>query len=132
MITLSLYKKATNEFFGIINVPQADAELNNTEEFGYFVGEYLDDKYYVLDGYPTLKLLPSYVVDKTEVLADSIDLVSITGLAVNSKLRMIGPVTTTAILTDSALELTFDLAGDYIIKIESLQYLPWEVTIHAT
>ena len=61
---------------------------------------------------------PTYSVsiDKTTVLADGVDEVSITGLPVGSTVRVSGPVFSTFDVDDGQAEISFIVAGEYHVS----------------
>jgi hypothetical protein len=69
------------------------------------------------------------MVSKSTVIADGTDVVAITNLPTPCTVFVSGIA---EVVDDGALEMTFDLAGDYLIIITSPRYITREITIHAT
>lgn len=70
--------------------------------------------------------------DKTTVLANRVDVVTISGLPNPTTARIAGPGTNqTTIVTDGSLELTFAAAGEYRVRLSALHRLDQEVVITA-
>jgi len=69
-------------------------------------------------GEPATKTLLGATVDKTSVTADGVDLVTITGLANPTKVRVTGPNGETDYqVTDGTLELSFSTPGTYRVRM---------------
>ncbi len=68
-------------------------------------------------------------VDTTEIAADGVDMATITGVAAGAMIYIDNVPQGTA--DGSAIEVTFDLAGAYQVRIAAHPCLDWEVTIHA-
>jgi hypothetical protein len=95
----------------------------------YIEGHYHWDEYYMRNGTPTLRPELPATIDRTNLTADGIDTATITNLPNPSTVTVNRQSVT---VEDGTLELTFDLPGSYVVKVESFPYLPWEVAIHAT
>lgn len=71
--------------------------------------------------------------DKTTALANSTDVVTISGLPNPTTARVTGPgVNQTATVADGSLELTFAAPGEYRVRLSALHRLDQEVVINAT
>lgn len=89
---------------------------------------YLD---YVDIGNKTIKKRPkmSLTIDKTSILANGSDAVTIKGIPDNAIARV---GTHEVTITDGTLTFTTDMPGEYTICLECFPYLEEEVTINAT
>ena len=85
---------------------------------------------------PTLLLTPKadapIVADKTTVVADEVDAVTITGIPEGSTIT-VGDDPPQPTPADGGVSITFDAPGSYPVRIATpVQYLDWEMIIDAT
>lgn len=83
---------------------------------------------YVVAGAVTPKPAMPVVIDKTEVTADGVDTATMTGLPDPCTLRVQGE---NHLVEGGEAEVSFDLSGQYVVKIVAFPYLDFEVTINA-
>lgn len=86
-------------------------------------------------GKPVILLKPALgaTPDKTTVLADGVDVVTISGLPDPTSFTLTGSgVQDSGTVTDGVLALTFDTPGKYQIELRAMNKLPQQVEINAT
>jgi len=73
-------------------------------------------------------------LDKTTVTADGVDKAIASGVPLNSVITLTDSTgsITTGTATTSSIDLIFDIAGTYTIRVELFPYLDFEATINAT
>jgi len=71
-------------------------------------------------------------IDKTTVASDGTDMVVLTGVPPSSTVSVTGPMSTSTIVNDGVLQLTFDTPGEYVVRVESFPELNKEFVINAT
>ena len=91
--------------------------------------EFRDNMVIEADGSIRHKHTFTPAIDKFTVQADGSDTVTISGLPIPCSVTVNGQTVT---VDDGTLELTFDLPGDYPVKLTADGYIPLEVVIHAT
>lgn len=81
----------------------------------------------------TLLLTNNTQIDKTTVIADSIDKVTLSNLPPNAELLVLGMGGNLQQIVYTYEEsISFDLPGLYTIQINAFPYLPYKVTINAS
>jgi len=81
------------------------------------------------------KLPNTIILDKSEVLADGVDFITLSNLPEASTVSISSPengVYVTELLASPEDYLTFDAAGEYSLVIDAFPYLPIQFTITAT
>lgn len=91
-----------------------------------------DTGHYVVSGAIVPRPTMPTSIDKTECLADGVDVVTISGVPNPTDVRVSGPASEVMQVTDGALELTFDVPGRYRILLQAFPYLDHEYQIDAT
>ena len=123
------YHLATGRFLYIIGVAEAELPLQSIEEgHGFIDGAHMSATHYLHSGTVVPRPAIATTVSKTIVAADGVDVVSISNLPVPCTMIAQGQEIAVA---DGVVDLTFDLAGDFLIKVVAWPYLDYEVTIHA-
>lgn len=126
-MNITIYESNTGRIIRNVNCPADLVNIQIQEGENYIEGEYIGKTFYIQDGYASMRLANLAIIDKTTIIADGNDKVTISNASGVLRLKGVEYV-----ITESIIELTFDTAGDYTVFIESFPYLPWEVTIHAT
>ena len=95
-----------------------------------------DTLYYIPDTaspVPTAKPTNPTTIDKTTVIADGVDKITLSSIPLNSTIDLTGdhisPIQDTA--TSSTIDFTFDVTGTYNLKVDLFPYLPFEAVINA-
>lgn len=129
MITYTRYASRTGRILDVVVIPADAYDYNSTLLYeGVVDGE----THYIVDGEPTQRPAQATTIDKTEVLADGTDVVTITEIPSGSTLSITGPVTVSPQqIDDGSAELVFDVPGDYTVRVECFPWLPWEAAVHA-
>lgn len=91
-------------------------------------------QHYVLNGHVVRRSPMPVVVDKTDMLADGIDVCTISGLPDPSIVTISGGISAGPMpVNDGSLEISCDYAGTITVKVSAPPaYLDWEVTLNAT
>jgi len=130
----ALYDPSTGEVITTGSAPDNMVDLQSAPGLNRYVGQ-VDPVHQYIDvtdpANPVVadkQPLP-YTVDKTTVVADGVDIVTISGLPDSAEVEVSGAVATP---TAGVVELTFASPGDYTVQMRAFPYLDAEVTIHAT
>lgn len=67
-------------------------------------------------------------VSKASILADGVDETQISGLPIPCQMMVNGEV---VVVDDGSLELSADVAGQYVVEMDQWPYVPWSTTIRA-
>lgn len=129
MITYTRYASRTGRILDVVVIPDDAYDYNSTLLYDGIVD---GETHYIVDGEPIPRPAQATAIDKTEVMADGADVVTITGIPSGATLSVSGPVTVSPQqVDDGAAELAFDVPGDYTVRVECFPWLPWESAIHA-
>lgn len=127
------YDKKTGEILAQNNAPKEYLSLEETETIGTLRGEGDD----VLDivNLKTMKIIKKrkskMKVDKKTILANGSEVATISKIPKGSRVTILGAgayVETT--IDDGTLEITVDVAGEYLITINSFPYLEYKGVIY--
>lgn len=91
-----------------------------------------DATQYISGGIVTNKPAIGCTIDKTTMLANGVEVATISGLPNPTQARIVGGGSNQQVtVTDGALELTFDLTGVYKVTLTAINKLPQEYSINA-
>jgi hypothetical protein len=111
-----------------INCPASSYDLRPPGEH-WLEHDLVDDtEFYIVGGVVTTRPLLPAVVDKTTVIADDTDVMTISGLPDPCEVR-VGTEAFTAV--GGSAEISFDLPGSHTIRISHFPYQDWEVDVDA-
>lgn len=123
---MKLYTKYNVESGRIISFGLCQDEIFESST-NIIEGQYSDVDYYILNGIPTER--PIFIPDKTEILANNVDTVTVSGLP-NPFIVTIDGIEYT--ITDGVFEFVTSLAGIYKIIPQTFPYKQIEVDITAS
>lgn len=128
---IAVIYQANGEISKCVDAPDDHIEYQmNPGEFWLEVSNPVDDSLnYVLNGVVTNKPVQPTMVNKLLCAADGLDTIEVTGIPIGATVTL-GPLSPTAII--STASLTFDIAGEYWLKVELFPYRSFEVKISAT
>lgn len=109
---------------GDVVIEDTESSADDWESFQRDLGGY-----YVADGARVAKAAMSLTVSPDSVPADGATVATVSGVPAGSQAIVSGQTVT---VDDGALEVSFDLAGTYIVSLSHPHYLPETVIIHAT
>jgi len=92
-----------------------------------------DATQYIVAGVVTDKPVLGSAIDKTDMLANGVEVATISGLPNPTQALILGGGSNQNVtVIDGTLELTFDLAGIYKVILTAINKLPQEYLINAT
>lgn len=133
MTTYTRYAARTGRILGNIEIPDWDEEGFDLHNSLLLAGDWNPDTHYVITGKVAERPPMNASVDKLDVAADGEDRVTIISVPPGAMLSVSGPIDLPYQSggDDNQIALTFDLPGDYTIRITCFPYLDWEAVIHA-
>lgn len=126
-----VYNKYTGKILRIVSGPESiyNAIIVEPSVEDVIEGSCDIDGYVVVNKKAILRVVMPVGIDKTDITADGISEVTISSINVGATL------TVNSIdhgqVNDGKVEMTFDLSGQYIIKLSLFPYIDWEVIINA-
>lgn len=103
----------------IVKSGKFDPEINKGPGESTIIGLNNDANTYVVAGVATDRPDSPVLQDKATVVADGIEEVTFSLIPNPSTIRMMGPEDGTYTVTDGSLEISFEVSGVYIFKVES-------------
>lgn len=107
-----------------------DVKLHNTH---CTEGTWYQTTHYFLDGEPTEKQPQDTIIDKLVVIVSDGEIATLSNLPDSCTVYIYNEDTGVFSIevSDNSLELTFELPGQYNIKVEAFPFLQWEINIDA-
>lgn len=127
-----VYRTATGEILRTGSAPDDMIAIQAIAGETVIEGTANDITQYIAAGVVTNKPPMGCTIDKTTMIANGVEVATISGVPNPTTARVSGPASSTATVTDGTLQLTFDLPGTYKVALTSLNKLPQEFTINAT
>jgi len=123
---------ATGKIERVVDCPDSMATRQVKSGESIIPGVANDNTQYVVAGVITDKPPMTTAINTTTVPADGVTPITITGAPIPCNFEVTGPANYFGSDPDGTLQLTFNLAGTYTVKLEAFPYLPMEYTINAT
>jgi len=132
--TYTRYAARTGRILGKMEIPDLDEEGFDLHNSLLLAGDWNPDTHYVISGKVAERPVMNASIDKADVAADGEDHVMIMGVPSGAMLSVAGPIDLPYQNCGDGdqIALTFDLPGDYTIRITRFPFLDWEATIHAS
>jgi hypothetical protein len=107
--------------------------LEALPEFSYITGHHFYETSYIQNGEAISRPTMSIFLDKPSILADGVDILTISGIPVNANIKIRKDAT---LLQDTVINgietfLTND-PGEYILEVECFPYVTFKGTFNAT
>lgn len=119
----SIYVAAMNQYELPANVVAIDEDNKN-------ISLYDGALQYISSGLIVDKQAMPCSADKTNVTADGVDFVTLSGVPIGAEVISDGIVL--AVSDGSDVEIDYDLAGSYQLNVVLFPYLDWEVMVNAS
>lgn len=135
MSEFTIYDSTTGEIRRVYDGSSPDAQLSAGE--AYLAGRWPDSEHRVDIGQTppaaVSKTSPPTTIDVVAIPADGVTAATVSGIPAGTLARAVGPgVNTKAVVGDGTFVLTFDVAGEYRLKLTHPLYLTQEYVIDAT
>lgn len=129
----TIYNTATGEIVKTLSVDDTLLEANyvaGTQD--WIAGAYDAREYYVSGGAATPRPANTATADKSEIVADGVDALTISSIPAGTQATILGPTMSSITVDDGQLVITVEVPGDYVVSLVSFPEVDAEVTFVAT
>ena len=134
MISVTFYDETTGEILSSMTASSSDYILANQRDgLGMMEGLHAPDEVYVQEGQVVDRPLMNLVPDKTSIVANGVDVMTIPlPLQGSFSVRCFGPIRDEWMESSDSIQMSVNLPGDYQLEVTNFPYQMSRVIFHAT